>query len=279
VKGFIRGMKASAYLGWQVEANWVWGPLYLVYATVRPFALAVLLFFLFKAVMRDPAGASRFFEVYVANGFFAIVSTLANGLGWAVIMDREEYRTLGYVHTSPLGVKSYFVGRSLPFALIGFISTLAILLFGWLVFGLDLFGNVSWGGFACALAFGIIIGTILAVLFTATILVTARHGLLLAEGISGILLLFSGVVFPLEMLPSGMRFVGLALPTTYFIEFAKRAFGPTSMSPALSGLSDAELWLRLLVSTALWGVLAYLSLVGFLRLAVKYGKLDQPTHY
>ncbi len=279
MKSVVRGIKASAYLGWQVEANWVWAPLYLFYAIIRPFALAVLLFFLFKAVVKDPSAETRFFEVYVANGFFTIISTIAHGLSWAVIMDREEYRTLGYVHTSPLGIKSYLIGRSLPFVLVGLASMLAILLFGWLVFGLDIFGDVSWVGFACSVVAGVVVGVALAILFVSTILITARHGLLLAEGISGVLLLFSGVVFPLEMLPSGIREAGLMLPTTYFIEFAKRAFGPTSMSPVLSGIPDVELWARLAVSVILWGALAYLSLVGFLKLAVRYGKLDQPTHY
>lgn len=278
VKGYARAFLASAYLGWQVEANWTKISLYLLYAVIRPLGLSALLFFLFKAVLNDPSGAHKFLEVYVASAFFSIISAITGGESWALVSDREEYRTLGTVSIAPLGMKKYLVGRSIPFALVGILSTFAALALGYFAFGLNLL-NFNPVQFVIAILFGFVIGSILALLFASTMLVTARHGLFLAEGAAGILLLFSGIVFPLEILPGWGQSFALALPTTYFVEFAKRAFGPTFLSPMLSELSKGELWTNLIVSTLVWGLATYISLVGFLRLAIKKGKLDQSTHY
>lgn len=278
VKGYARALFASAYLGWQVEANWTKIPLYLLYAVIRPLGLSVLLFFLFKTVLKQPSGAQKFLEVYVASAFFSIISAITGGESWVLVSDREEYRTLGTISISPLGIKKYLIGRSIPFALVGILSTFAALALGYFAFGIRLvdFNPVH---FAIAILFGFAIGLSLALLFASTMLVTARHGLFLAEGASGILLLFSGIVFPLEILPNFCQKISLVLPTTYFIEFAKRSFGSTSLSPSLSRLSNGELWTNLIISTLVWGLVAYIALVGFLKLAIKKGKLDQSTHY
>ena len=49
-----------------------------------------------------------------------------------------------------------------------------------------------------------------------------RH-MFLSEGVSGVVYLLSGVVFPIGVLPSWIQALSLTLPTTYWLEGMRRA--------------------------------------------------------
>jgi len=56
MRQLARAFWASFRIGWAIESNWTRVPLYLLYAAVRPLALCVLLYFVYKVVEPHPGG-------------------------------------------------------------------------------------------------------------------------------------------------------------------------------------------------------------------------------
>jgi ABC-2 type transport system permease protein len=71
--------------------------------------------------------------------------------------------------------------------------------------------------------------------------VFARQSMMMNEGVSAVLYLFCGVVFPPDLLPAFLRPVALALPMTYWLEASRRALSVRGFSPLLTRLDDLQL--------------------------------------
>jgi ABC-2 type transport system permease protein len=71
----------------------------------------------------------------------------------------------------------------------------------------------------------------------------ARHFWAVGEAVAGALYLFTGAIFPLDVLPEWIRPVGYLFPVTYWLELARRALlGPNAVRfPTLSGFTDLQL--------------------------------------
>jgi ABC-2 type transport system permease protein len=72
-------------------------------------------------------------------------------------------------------------------------------------------------------------------------MVFARQSMMMNEGVSAVLYLFCGVVFPPDLLPAFLKPVALALPMTYWLEASRRAFDVHGFSPLLARLTDLQL--------------------------------------
>jgi ABC-2 type transport system permease protein len=108
----------------------------------------------------------------------------------------------------------------------------------------------------------------------------ARHGMFLSEGAAGIVYLLSGAVFPLDVLPPWLRPLGLALPTTYWLEGVRRALlGPPQTGGPLADWGHGELALALAGGTAALAVLAHVVFGWGERRAQRLGRFDQTTGY
>ena len=55
-------MRAAAWLGWQVEANWADPFLFFVYAIVKPLATTLILFIMVRVVSQGRKGLSAIFR-------------------------------------------------------------------------------------------------------------------------------------------------------------------------------------------------------------------------
>ena len=51
----------------------------------------------------------------------------------------------------------------------------------------------------------------------------ARHFWSVGEAVSGAMYLFTGAIFPLDVLPVWLRWIGFLFPVTYWLEAARRA--------------------------------------------------------
>lgn len=96
------------------------------------------------------------------------------------------------------------------------------------------------------------------------------------EAVAGALYLFSGAIFPLEVLPAWLRPLGYALPVTYWPELLRRALvGPTAHAfPTLAGLSNLQLLDILIVLTVVLGALS----IGIFRWCER-GLIDRIGNY
>ncbi len=98
---------------------------------------------------------------------------------------------------------------------------------------------------------------------------------------AGALYLFSGAIFPLDVLPAFLRPLGYLMPITYWLELLRRSLvGSVAQAfPTLSGFSDLQL---LGVMLALTGVFIGISIVSFRwceRRARDRGLIDVITNY
>jgi ABC-2 type transport system permease protein len=191
---------------------------------------------------------------------------------------------LKYVYVSPGALGPHLVGRGLAGtleAILGVLVTLAIglLLFPELRLALTEPG-VSWGWLVVYLLLGVVFLLALGLLLAGAVLNTARHGMFLSEGVAGILYLLSGTVFPLQVLPSWVQPLSLALPTTYWLEGMRRALiGRSNLPPPLEDLGQAGLTVFLGGTTLLLGMAAVTVFRWGERRAWRLGKLDETTGF
>jgi ABC-2 type transport system permease protein len=99
--------------------------------------------------------------------------------------------------------------------------------------------------------------------------------------VAGALYLFSGAIFPLDVLPSYLRPLGYLMPITYWLEVLRRSLvGHVAQAfPTLSGLSNAQLMAILLVLTATFAVISAFSFRWCEQQARERGLIDVVTNY
>jgi ABC-2 type transport system permease protein len=285
MRNHLRTLRWSAWLGWQIQCNWTDPWLFAIYVVVKPVAASLLLICMYWAagrVTQVPEGYLSF--LYVSNACYLLVGAVAFRMTWAVISDREHYGMLKYVYVSPGALGPHLVGRGLAGtleAVLGVLVTLAIglLLFPELRLALTEPG-VSWGWLVVYLLLGVVFLLALGLLLAGAVLNTARHGMFLSEGVAGILYLLSGTVFPLQVLPSWVQPLSLALPTTYWLEGMRRALiGRSSLPPPLEDLGQAGLAVFLGGTSLLLGIAAVLFFRWGERRAWRLGKFDETTGF
>jgi ABC-2 type transport system permease protein len=50
--------------------------------------------------------------LYLGNAFYIYVGQIMTGLSYAVIDDREHYKTLKYIYVAPVHFPTYLLGRA-----------------------------------------------------------------------------------------------------------------------------------------------------------------------
>ena len=93
----IRSFRTAAWLGWQIEANWTDPFLFAVYSVIKPVAGAAILVVMYGIITAGNFDTPLFSFIYIGNAFYIYVAQIMTGISWAVIDDREHYRTLKYL--------------------------------------------------------------------------------------------------------------------------------------------------------------------------------------
>ncbi|HUS14054.1 MAG TPA: ABC transporter permease [Chloroflexia bacterium] len=283
----LRTFRLAAWLGWQIEGNWADPFAFLALTIVRPMATALILVVMYEVI----AGGARgdfFSYLFISNAFFVVVVQTMSGMAWAIYDDREEYKMLKYIYTSPARKFAYLIGRATAKMAIGMLSTVVLLAVGILFLGLALpLDRVAWGWLALYFALGLVILISLGLVLAGVALVSARHSENIGEVSAGLLLLFSGAYFPPDILPVGLQQITLVLPVTYWLEAMRRALnagrtlqGPNGpISPLLAGIDNAALLAILVISALVSGVAAFLFYRWVEHAAKERGMIDITTEY
>ena len=159
----------------------------------------------------------------------------------------------------PVRLRVFVVGNVLWGYLWHGINALAYLSVGILFFGVT-FGAVDYAGAAITLVFGIALMLSFSLLASGVLLVT-KQGDIVQWVIGALGALFSGVYFPIALLPTPLQSVSWFLPQTYFLalireslsghQLVKVEIGPGSMGNALMfGLFLAVILLSVLAAYA-----------------------------
>ena len=271
-------LRTAAWLGWQIEANWADPFTFIVYSAVRPLATALILAVMYRAVAGVASSGQAFLGFYVANAFHEYVIRVLVCMGWVIVEEREEFETLKFVYTSPIGMFTYLWGRSSVKFVQASLSLLLILTTGWLILGLRWdWGAVRWLPLLLSFVLGLIAIVYFGFFVAGWALVLPRAAISVNEGVAAALTLLCGVIFPIDLLPRAVQVVAVLLPFTWWYEALRRFLIGHGASARLSSFSDGALLAALAVSTALFSCVSVWGYGVLERRARQNGKLDQAT--
>jgi ABC-2 type transport system permease protein len=278
----LRTFFVAAWLGWQIESNWTDPLLFAIYSIARPISSILILVVMYSVITNGATEQPIFAYIYLGNALYILVGQVITGVSWSVVDDRERYRTMKQLHTAPINSYAYLLGRGIAKLLVASVSVLITITFGLIAFHLPItFAMINWPLFVVSTLLGIVSLACIGTLIGGISLMTARHFDALGDATAGAMYLFTGAIFPLDVLPALLRPIGLIFPVTYWLELARRdLLGPNAAKfPTLAAFSDTQLTLILLGITL---VLIVVSRVGYrwlLHHAKERGMIDMETAY
>lgn len=276
----VRSLRVATWLGWQIESNWTEPFLFIIYAMAKPVASALILVFMYIVIAQGGMENPLFIYIYLGNAFYIYVASVMIGISWTVTDDREHYGILKYIYAAPIQVYFYLLGRGVAKTLTATVAVVITLVFGMLALRIPYdFVHMDQALFWATFFLGLGALALMGILLAGVALITARHSGFIGEAVAGALYLLCGAVFPLDVLPQFLQYLGLALPLTYWLEGLRRAVLGTSASPLLSPFSNEMILVILLGSTLVLSVVS----IGFYRWcehrAKEKGLIDMQTMY
>jgi ABC-2 type transport system permease protein len=205
-----------------------------------------------ERILFNPEAVSRNFFLPGLLGFItALITVVLTSM--SVVKEREA-GTMDQIIVSPLRSIEFAAGKTIPFAIIGFMEITVITLIAILWFKVPFNGSFLFLIFSsifyimCTLAVGLYISTISqtqqqAMLSTFLFLLPAY--------------MLSGFIFPVYSMPVIFQYITLINPLRYFMSIARGIF--------LKGVGFSVLWPELLALTILGSILIYLSMRRFNR--------------
>lgn len=223
LRGALQSVGSEANKGYAfVERNWylskrywAWEIVWIVYNVVNALSITFIATVPSVHLTRDQVNQ---FILYLAIGtaMWTYVSVVFDNVTETVTMERWE-GTIEYTFMAPISRLTHMLGTCLFALLHGIILTALQLIVLGLFFHIDL-SSANWGSTVLLLIVGSIslvgLGTVSAVL---PLLFTER-GAQMAYIIRAILLLVSGVYYPVSVLPGWLQAASKAAPTTYMLD-------------------------------------------------------------
>ncbi len=161
------------------------------------------------------------------------IGTIITSIG---LVKERETGTLEQLAVMPIKPSQVIVGKITPYFLVAAFDLTLITVLGMVLFGVPFNGNP----FAFALGAGLFLFVVLGLgVFISTISRTTGQAIQTAFFFLLPQILLSGMIFPLEAMAAGVRWIGYLLPLTYFTMI--------SQGIMLRGASIASLWLPFLV--------------------------------
>lgn len=277
-----RSFRMAAWLGWMIESNWTDPFLFAVYSIVKPLSGAAILVVMYGIITQGAYDSVLFPYIYLGNAFYIYVGAVMTGVSWAVVDDREHYKTLKYMYIAPIQIPIYLLGRGVARFITGSIAVFITIAAGVLFLKVPLhWADVRWGLFLLTLIVGVVMLALLGLLLAGITLTVARHEGFIGEATAGVLYIFSGAVFPLDVLPEWLRPLGYFMPTTYWLELLRRSLvGNVAQAfPTLAGFGDLQILAILAGLSVFFGVVSIWVFQYCDRQARERGLIDRTTNY
>ena len=269
-----RSFRTAIGLGWAVESNWSDPFLFAVYTLAKPLAAALILVVMFQ-VISGGQGTDFLQFMIVGSALWNVVFGVMGGMVQSILEDRERYRMLKYVVVTPSSLFPFLLGRSLARVLISFIAVALTLGIGVLFLGIDLRPNLLY--LVPATVVGVLAVMSLGIFMAGWCLQLRQEAWHYPEAIAGALYLISGAIFPIDVLPGVFHPIALASPTTWWLEASRRGLLGHGSPGMLGDLSDATVFVYLLVTTAVAIPVGLALFSWFMRRARQSGLLDMVT--
>jgi ABC-2 type transport system permease protein len=274
--------KAAAWLGWQIESNWTDALVFAIYMVIKPLASAAILVVMYSVITNGAFDNPIFPYIYLGNAFYIYVGAIMNGIAHTIIDDREHFRMLKYMYVAPIHIPTYMLGRGVAQFIFGSIAVAITLLGGVLFLNVPLvFSHINWGLFILALALGVVMLNMMGLILGSVTLLTVHHVWSLGGVVASALYLFSGAIFPLDLLPAWLRPLGFAMPLSYWLELMRRSLLGTVAEafPTLAAFTNLELIGILAGLSLVFGILAYFVFRFCDHRARELGYIDRVTNY
>ncbi|MGV8964967.1 MAG: ABC transporter permease [Cellulomonas sp.] len=165
------------------------------------------------------------------------IGTIVTSIG---LVRERETGTLEQLAVMPIKPSTVILGKISPYFLVASVDMIIITTLGMVLFSVPFNGNA----FVFALGAGIFLFVVLGLgVFISTISQTAGQAIQTAFMFLLPQILLSGMIFPLDAMAAGVRWIGYLLPLTYFTMI--------SQGVMLRGASLASLWLPFVVLTVM----------------------------
>jgi len=165
------------------------------------------------------------------------IGTIVTSIG--LVRERETC-TLEQLAVMPIKPSAVILGKISPYFLVASIDMVVVTVLGILLFGVPFNGNVLVFALGAALFLFVVLGL---GVFISTISQTTGQAIQTAFFFLMPQILLSGMIFPLDAMAAGVRWIGYLLPLTYFTMI--------SQGVMLRGASLASLWLPFLMLTVM----------------------------
>ena len=177
----------------------------------------------------NPAGRSA---VFIVPGIVGVLLTVTMTIitSGAIVRERER-GTLEQLIVTPIGKTSLMMGKLVPFVLVGYLQMTVVLLLAWAIFDVPLVGSIP---LLYALSSTFIAASLGVGLLVSTVARNQAQAMQMSFFFMLPNILLSGYMFPREAMPDLARWIGLALPLTYFLKVLRGIL--------LKGSGLAELW-------------------------------------
>jgi ABC-2 type transport system permease protein len=184
---------------------------------------------------------------------FILMITVVISTSFSVVREIER-GSIEQLIVSPLRPAELIIGKTIPYALISFLSAHSVLLFAYLLFDVSVKGSYAWllvgilSFLVCGLGQGLLISTIAStqqVAFILAIITTMMPTFIL-----------SGFVFPIRNMPAVVQAITYFIPARYFLVVLRavmlKGVGPEAFGQDLALLAGFA-FLMLFLSSARMG--------------------------
>jgi len=181
-----------------------------------------------------------------------IITVITLMLTAMAIVREKEIGTMEQLMVTPIRPIELMLGKTLPFALVGLVDTVVVVVAALLLFHIPFRGSaLLLLGAACLF----LMTTLGAGLFISTISRTQQQAMMTTFLFFQPFFLLSGFAFPIRNMPEPIQYLTLLNPVRYFIEIVRGLF--------LKGSGVSVLWPQLLALAIFGAVILSLSAMRF----------------
>jgi len=187
----------------------------------------------------------NFFVPGVLAMLVAVVSIILSSM--AIVRERE-IGTMEQIMVTPIGRLEFILGKTIPFALIGFIDVALITLLAVFWFHVPLLGNPLMLFVGTGLY---LLSTLGVGLFISTVSATQQQAMMTAFFFMLPAFMLSGFVYPIANMPVVVQWLTYLNPLRYYLVIIRGVF--------LKGLGPQLLWPQMLALAVLGGAMLFLA--------------------
>jgi ABC-2 type transport system permease protein len=251
-----------------VKRYWSWEIVWMAYSIANSLSVS----YIGLGMERIAGGSnidSRYLVLYLVIGtlVWRYLSSIFYWITDIIGIERWE-GTIEYTLMAPIRRLTHMAGQTLFAVVYSLIFTAVILVVTVILFELDLIGANLVGGAVMLLVGSLsfvgvgIMGSVLPLLFP-------ERGSQMTHVIIALLLLVSGVYYPIDVLPSALQTMAVYSPATYVLEGTRRAL--------LEGMPTQQLW-PYIWPTLLMGFIAVPFGLWVFKQAERYAKRTGKLH-